>query len=278
MKQKITSISKIAASLTLLMIVCSSLFVINADSVSAQSLGPTSIFPPPVSPGGSGSTGSTGSSGGSGIPGVSGGSGSGSQTGSSQTQSDVPPISDCNNSTDPAACKKAYRKCDRLQGPNIGPAVARCKKDVINKFKKSSTDPSKKSPGGKKKKGKGGAGGTTGDGAVGSEGTYQCGNLPNDSDNFKTKLDFGCLGTKGPVGLGPIQDLAFALIRFASIGVGIVVTIATIAAGVQYSMAEGNPEASHKAKVRAREALIGLMVYIFAFSILQFLIPGGIFK
>jgi hypothetical protein len=60
--------------------------------------------------------------------------------------------------------------------------------------------------------------------------------------------------------------------------VGIVVTLAVIAAGIQYSMAEGNPESSHKAKVRAREALIGLMIYIFAFSLLQFLIPGGMFK
>lgn len=107
---------------------------------------------------------------------------------------------------------------------------------------------------------------------------YQCGNLPDDNDNVKTKFNFGCLGKKAPDGMGPIQDMLFALIRFASIGVGLAVTIALIMAGIQYSTAEGNPESSQKAKLRAQHALIGLGVYIFAFSALQYLIPGGIFN
>lgn len=117
-----------------------------------------------------------------------------------------------------------------------------------------------------------------GDLDFGKKGTHQCGNLANDKDNFKTKINFGCLGKKGPSGLGPIQDLLFALIRFLSMGVGIIITLALIASGVQYTMAEGNSDATHKAKKRMQTALIGLAIFIFAWSALQFLIPGGLFR
>jgi hypothetical protein len=163
----------------------------------------------------------------------------------------VPPKSECNGTSNPQKCKKDYEDCK-----NDG-----CRENVIKEAKKNTHIGI----------GGNGAGGKTDDG-------YQCGNLPDDNDNVKTKFNFGCLGASGPAGLGPIQDLVFALIRFASIGVGIAVTIALIMAGIQYTTAEGNPESSQKAKLRAQQALIGLGVYVFAFSILQFLIPGGIFK
>lgn len=111
-----------------------------------------------------------------------------------------------------------------------------------------------------------------------SKGQYQCGNLPNPEDNFKTKFNFGCLGDKATQPINPIQDLVFAFVRFLSTGVGIVIIIALIMAGIQYSASEGNPEASAKAKKRAQNALIGLLVYMFAWAILQFIIPGGVFK
>lgn len=113
---------------------------------------------------------------------------------------------------------------------------------------------------------------------LGSEGGHQCGNLPNNDDNWKTKINFGCLGRSGPSGLGPIQDLLFALIRFLSIGVGVIIAASIIAAGIQYTTAEGNAEATQKAKRRIQNATIGLVIFIFAWSALQYLIPGGLFK
>lgn len=111
-----------------------------------------------------------------------------------------------------------------------------------------------------------------------SKGQYQCGNLSDADSNFKTKFNFGCVGAKGPAGLNPILDLMFAFVRFLSVGVGIVIILALIMSGIQYSASEGNPEASAKAKKRAQNALIGLFIYMFAWSILQFIIPGGVFK
>jgi hypothetical protein len=183
----------------------------------------------------------------------------------------VPPISECSKAGSKAdinKCKNDYHDCNGRLGPINHVSIADCKRQVINDAKNKKKDDEKPK---KKTKPK------ENEIAGNIDGTHQCGNLPDEGDNYKTKFDFGCLGTSGPDGLGPIQDLLFAFIRFASVGVGIVVTLAVIAAGIQYSMAEGNPESSHKAKVRAREALIGLMIYIFAFSLLQFLIPGGMF-
>jgi len=118
------------------------------------------------------------------------------------------------------------------------------------------------------------------------EGAHLCGNIrQNDAgtsgdlsdDNYYSKFDFGCLGEKGPPGMNPIKDLAFALLRFLSVGVGIAVILAVIGSGIQYSASEGNAEVTTKAKKRMRSAIIGLGVYIFAFSLFQFLVPGGIF-
>ena len=126
-------------------------------------------------------------------------------------------------------------------------------------------------------------------GRLGSDGEYICGTYSDQvGRNVRTKFDFGCLGTAhaanpgsfpaGSKNISPIMDFAFAIIRFLSIGVGIAITIAMIAAGIQYSASEGNAEASTKAKKRIESAITGLVIYIFAFSLLQFLIPGGVFK
>lgn len=109
----------------------------------------------------------------------------------------------------------------------------------------------------------------------GLEGKYQCGQGDN---AIKTKFNFGCLGDNAPAGTGAIMDLTFAIIRFLSFGVGIVLVISIIYAGIQYSSSEGNPEATQNAKNRVRDAVVGLIVYIFAFSFIQFLVPGGLFK
>lgn len=102
----------------------------------------------------------------------------------------------------------------------------------------------------------------------------QCG---SGSGAVKTKFNFGCLGDdyKGPG--GAIGDLAFAIIRFLSFGVGIFVVVAIIASGIQYTTSEGNPEATQAAKSRIQASIISLIIYIFAFAIIQFLVPGGVF-
>lgn len=101
-----------------------------------------------------------------------------------------------------------------------------------------------------------------------------CGDGP---DAVGLRFDLGCQGAfyEGPG--GGIGDLLFSIIRFLSYGVGIAVVIAIIASGIQYTTSEGNPEATQQAKNRIQMSIISLIIYVFIFSISQFLIPGGLF-
>jgi hypothetical protein len=101
-------------------------------------------------------------------------------------------------------------------------------------------------------------------------GTHQCG---SGESAIKTKFDFGCRG-KG----NPIFDVLFAIIRFLTFGVGIAVVIAIILAGIKYTSSEGNPEITMAAKTQIQNAVIALLIYLFAFALLNFLVPGGLLK
>ena len=118
---------------------------------------------------------------------------------------------------------------------------------------------------------------------------YQCGKNDLNGDGstagsnetkgvVKTKFNFGCTGDKyGRDTLNPIIDVLFALIRFLTVGVGIVLVASVIWAGIQYSSSQGNPEQTQQAKLRIQNAVIGLILYLFIFALVQYLVPGGLF-
>lgn len=96
-----------------------------------------------------------------------------------------------------------------------------------------------------------------------------CGGGPT----VKTAIDFGCRG-----GGNPIVDMTFGIIRFLSIGVGIVVVGSIVVAGIQYSSARGNPEAVANAQKRLKSTIGALFLYIFGYAILNYVIPAGFIK
>jgi hypothetical protein len=115
-----------------------------------------------------------------------------------------------------------------------------------------------------------------------------------------TSIDIGCQGdacviTSGPNAGGynefgasgsfsckdyhnPISDAVFAIIRFLSAGAGIVIIASMVVAGIQYTMAHDDPQAVARAKDRIKNNVIALLIFIFAYAILNFLIPGGFFS
>lgn len=97
-----------------------------------------------------------------------------------------------------------------------------------------------------------------------------CGGGDN-NDTVKTIINIGCRG-KG----NAIVDLIFAIIRILSIGVGIVVIGSLIFAGIQYIMSAGNPSQTQAAIERIRNTVFALILYIFAYALLNWLIPAGI--
>lgn len=66
-------------------------------------------------------------------------------------------------------------------------------------------------------------------------------------------------------------------INLLSVMVGVVVAGSIIFAGIQYSTAGGNASQVSAAKGRITMAVLSLLLFLFAFTFLQWLVPGGIF-
>ena len=98
----------------------------------------------------------------------------------------------------------------------------------------------------------------------------QCG---SGTDSVVTAINIGCKGVGNP-----ITDMTFAIIRFLSAGVGLVIIGSIIVAGIQYSASNGDPQAAAKAKSRISSTLTALVIFIFSYALLNYLIPGGFFN
>jgi hypothetical protein len=65
-------------------------------------------------------------------------------------------------------------------------------------------------------------------------------------------------------------------IKFLSISVSLVVVIAVVTGGIQYSTSQDNPEAVKAARKRIFNALLALVCYFLLYAFLNFIIPNGI--
>lgn len=99
---------------------------------------------------------------------------------------------------------------------------------------------------------------------------YCCG---SGSNAVGTSIDIGCKGQGNP-----ITDMVFAVIRFLSNGAGIVIVASLIWAGIQYILARDDPSRVGQAKERIMNTLGALLIFIFAYAILNYVIPAGFFK
>jgi hypothetical protein len=89
----------------------------------------------------------------------------------------------------------------------------------------------------------------------------------------KLSISIGCKGQGNPV-----TDMIFAIIRFLSTGAGILILASMVYAGVQYTMARDDPNKVGEAKQRIMNTFGALLIYIFAYAILNYVIPAGFFK
>lgn len=98
----------------------------------------------------------------------------------------------------------------------------------------------------------------------------QCGEV-------ETSIDFGCgEGSDGNIGDAGIYRLLTAILRFFAIGVGIAVTIGIVWGGLMFMTARGNSGQTQKAISIIVNAVIGLLLFIFMYAIINFLVPGGL--
>jgi hypothetical protein len=104
-------------------------------------------------------------------------------------------------------------------------------------------------------------------GSVTGQGSCGSGDL-----SVNTSLNYGCRGTGNP-----IFDFLFTALRFATVGIGVVMIGSMIVVGLQYTYARGDPNTTAQAKTHLFYIVVALLIYIFAFAILSYLVPGGIF-
>lgn len=96
-----------------------------------------------------------------------------------------------------------------------------------------------------------------------------CGGKDQGNEPVKTSINIGCKG-KG----NPILDLSFAIIRFLSNGAGLVIIGSLIYAGIQYSGSRGDAQSTAMAVNRIQSTVFALLLFIFAYAIINYLVPG----
>lgn len=102
-------------------------------------------------------------------------------------------------------------------------------------------------------------------------------------DQIETSFAFGgktCLAkTDGNnINNNPILIMVFDFLKFFSALVGLAVTGGVIYGGILYSTAQGNPGQTQKAITVITNSIAGLLLYILMFAIINFMVPGGLFR
>lgn len=88
----------------------------------------------------------------------------------------------------------------------------------------------------------------------------------------KLSIDIGCQEK-----YNPIMDMLFAIVRFLSVGAGLVCIASAIAGAIQFTAAGGNPKATSAAIKRMASSVGALVFFLFIYAILNWLVPGGLF-
>lgn len=123
--------------------------------------------------------------------------------------------------------------------------------------------------------------------AVPSVSAYSCGthlstvNGVETMVSTQTSIDFtnGDPNNKlcSSTGASPVTALLLWVIGFLSIGVGVAVVIGIIFGGIMYAMSDGDASKAKQGKDIITNAIIGLFLFLFLYTVANFLVPGGIF-
>lgn len=92
-------------------------------------------------------------------------------------------------------------------------------------------------------------------------------------NGVQTSFDYGCTASTNI-----IVSIFIHAINFLAIGVGILVVAGIVFGALQYSSANGNTSQSQEGLKKIRSAIIGLVIFIFMYAIMDFLVPGGAFN
>ena len=90
----------------------------------------------------------------------------------------------------------------------------------------------------------------------------------------KTAFTFGSCGNTNVT----IACLAAEVMKFLSALVGVAVVAGITVGGIIYSTGSGNPAKTQKGVSIIINSVLGLMLFLLMFALINFLIPGGVFQ
>lgn len=98
--------------------------------------------------------------------------------------------------------------------------------------------------------------------------------------NVDTAFDYGCKGAVSGTSSesNPIFVILFFLLNIAAAGVGIAAVGGVVYGGILYSSAGDNAEQTKKGISVVVNAVLGVVLFAFMYTLLNFLVPGGLFK
>src|SRR5688572_24071525 len=85
-----------------------------------------------------------------------------------------------------------------------------------------------------------------------------------------------CIKKEGTGKDNPIFIYMRNIIKFIGAGVGMVLVLLVIVGGIRFTTAQGNPQAVQSAVKMIVSAVIGLIMFVLLFAIINYLLPGGV--
>lgn len=95
--------------------------------------------------------------------------------------------------------------------------------------------------------------------------------------NVETSVNFNCK-TSDKAGENTITALLLTVINFMAIGVGIAVVGGIVWGSLWYITANGNASQAQQGITIIFNSVAGLVLFIFMWALVNFLVPGGVFK
>ena len=109
------------------------------------------------------------------------------------------------------------------------------------------------------------------------EAYQQCVNQENETREVVTPQPSANADSSVTSGSKTIDRLIQSTVDLLSAITGLVIVISIIIGGIQYMTARDNAQQVAAAKNRILMSVLSLILFIFAYTILQWLVPGGIF-
>lgn len=104
------------------------------------------------------------------------------------------------------------------------------------------------------------------------EGESCCGGVVTSVINCDQSGDTGSIENSG------VWGLLLLAINILTGAIGIAAVGGLVFGGIMYSSAGGNPEKTKQAITIITNVVIGIVAYVLMYSVLNYLIPGGLFK